>query len=231
MRDQKKWSVCMAAAAMAVLTVVGGVMAYFTDVDTKVNTFTVGSVTVAVQEPTWDAKPDENGNDIPDEAEHMLPMQTISKDPQVENTGTNDAFVFMTVQTPYRNLVTANADGTKNAAQDTALYTYTPGADWTFVGTSYEIDAAGEKTAEKKLYAYAKEGLCRALGAGQTTTALFENVTMANVTEDQQLETQTFEIPIEAYAIQTSNLSLDAATPQAVWNIISNANNLTAVYE
>lgn len=82
----KKVKILLTAGALAGILATGGVLAYFTDQDDGVNKFTVGRVEIDLQEPEWEEKPDTDGNDIPDEAEEMTPNQTISKDPQVENT-------------------------------------------------------------------------------------------------------------------------------------------------
>ena len=46
-------TVCLAAALM-VTALIGGSLAYFTDEDTKDNTFTVGNVDIVLDEPNWD---------------------------------------------------------------------------------------------------------------------------------------------------------------------------------
>ena len=81
----KTWKNYLGAAALVTVLFAGSVSAYFTDQDEKVNTFTVGKVTIELEEPKWEKKPDDNGNKIPDEAERMKPNQTIIKDPQVKN--------------------------------------------------------------------------------------------------------------------------------------------------
>ena len=90
---------------LAAILTTGGLMAYFTDSDTQTNTFTVGKVTVDLQEPEWDKYPDTDKDGVPDEAEDMTPNKTIKKDPTITNTGINDQFVFATVQVPCRNII------------------------------------------------------------------------------------------------------------------------------
>ena len=155
------WKKYMGITAITAVLLVGSVSAYFTDQDEKTNTFTVGKVTIDLEEPEWDKKPDENGNDIPDEAENMTPNQTIEKDPQVKNTGTNDAFVYMTVEVPCKKIVTVNNDGTRNPEAVRELYTYQTDSSWKLLGSVDVTDETGEKTAVKHLYAYAgAQGTC-----------------------------------------------------------------------
>lgn len=231
MKEKKKWKICVLAGLLAALTAIGGVAAYFTDTDTSVTTFTVGKIEIDLQEPAWEEKEDANANGIPDEAEKMEPAQTITKDPFVENTGTNAAYIFLTVETPYRSLVTVNADGTKNQEKEVALYSYESNTNWVLLGTTYEMDVDNNYVSEKKLYAYAKEdGNCISLKPGVSTNTLFDTVTMANVVEGQMLESQTFEQTIVAYGIQTSNLQVEGADAKRIWEIISNQGELSEEY-
>ncbi len=231
MNENKKWKICVLAGALALLTAIGGVSAYFTDTDTEVTSFTIGKIAIDLQEPEWNAKEDADGNGIPDEAENMQPSQTITKDPMVKNTGTNDAFIFVTVETPYQNLVTVNQDGTKNQAQGTALYSYETNINWVLLGITYEKDAEDNYISEKKLYAYADEaGVCIPLKPDASTNTLFDAVTLANIVEEQQLESQKLEQKITAYGIQTSNLQTDGEGAGYVWNIISNQSNISETY-
>ena len=103
------------AVSLGLITImsIGGISAYFTDTDTQTNKFTVGKVTVDLTEPEWDKYPDKDNNGIPDQAEDLTPNKTIVKDPVITNTGINEAFIFATVEVPCRNIIVANADGTR----------------------------------------------------------------------------------------------------------------------
>lgn len=226
------WKAWMIAGAMAAAMTVGGVMAYFTDTDEKVNSFTVGRVEIELQEPEWDKKPDEDDNGIPDEAENMVPMQTITKDPKVKNTGDNDAFIFLTVEKPCREAVTVNADGTRNPSTMTELYQYAADKSWICLGSCPVTDGKGNQTARKYLYAYAGEnGECTAVIPGDTTVPLFEQVTFANLMEEQGVENQTFSMPIHAYAIQTTDLDGGTKDARRIWQIISNQKELKDYFQ
>ena len=63
---------------------VSGICAYFTDTDSAVNNFTVGEVKIDLDEPSFPTPPPE---DVP-------PGGEVEKDPQVENTGKNSAYVL-----------------------------------------------------------------------------------------------------------------------------------------
>ena len=231
MKEKKRWKICVLAGLLAALSAIGGVSAYFTDTDTSVTTFTVGKIEIDLQEPQWESKEDVDGNGIPDEAERMEAAQSMTKDPLVENTGTNDAFIFVTVETPYRKLMTVNKDGTKNLAKDVAVYSYETNTNWILLGTTYEKDAEDNYISEKKLYAYAKEdGTCIPLKPDATTNTLFDIVTVANIVEGQLPEGQILEQKITAYGIQTSNLQVEGSDAESIWNIISNQGTISETY-
>lgn len=64
-----------------------------TDTEGITNTVTVGRVNIDLEEPGYP------GNDS-DEVKNIIPNQEIVKDPQIENTGNNDALVFLRVEVP-----------------------------------------------------------------------------------------------------------------------------------
>lgn len=78
------------AGALAVTALVGGSLAYFTDKDNKVNTFTVGNVDITLTEPNWE------GNGSAD-APAAYPGEPLAKDPTVTNDGANPCFVRIKV--------------------------------------------------------------------------------------------------------------------------------------
>lgn len=179
-------AVCCAAAALAV----GGTMAYLTDYDKTVNEFTVGKVDIELEEPNW--KPEDNTK--------IEPTQQIRKDPQVKNAGINDAFVYLEVSIPTADVITADASGNRIDKKNTELFSFTKKADWT------QLEAKTSGTSRVYTFAYNK-----VLKPGQTTTTLFDMVTFANVIEGQ-IDTQQFDIPVRAYAIQTANTGGDEGT-------------------
>lgn len=111
------------AIAMIMVLAVGAIAAYFTAQDTATNTFTFGKVDIDLLEPNWD----------PDDATEVTPNQELLKDPQIQNTGINDAFMFAVVQVPKAEIVTsavptgvqngATNDGTANSNEGTAAMT------------------------------------------------------------------------------------------------------------
>lgn len=197
-----------------------GISAYFTAEDTAENIFTVGNISLELQEPGWE---EANGA-------YVLPGQEVRKDPQIVNDGHNDEFVFLEVVIPYATIQTANEDGSWNASSDVELFAYDWNTeDWVQIGE-------GAKDPETKtvsyVYAYAKEGAMTALTKDSTTSALFEYVRFANVADAAQLDASSMMVEINAYGIQTTNLNDGDLTidgnnddgktaPADVWAMIS----------
>lgn len=192
---------------------IGSIMAYFTDADTATNTFTVGQVSLDLQEPNWD----------PDDAEDLVPNEEIQKDPQIKNDGVNDEYVFVEVIVPYDNISTVNDAGNKTAAADTELFSYDVNTGWVEVGSSKKDIAAKTVT---HLYAYGTSSAMTALDAGDTTPTLFDSVRFVNITEGSTLEGQSTNIVINGYGIQTTSVNVDEngvgkTAPADVWAVLS----------
>ena len=218
-----------------------GISAYFTDADTTTNTFTVGKVSLDLQEPNWVG--DKTGD-----AKDITPNQETAKDPQVKNDGVNEEFVFVTVSIPYANVKTALQDGTVRAAENTQLYSLlnTSGAvginsGWYLMGyldNTENISATPvfrDDGTVVHLYAYGTKTVMTALAADATTAPVFNKVRFANVVEDQGLEQTDLDIVVSAYGIQTTNINdaigtgnVDGKTaPTDVWTVVQNANPST----
>lgn len=224
MKNMKIKAGIIACAFIGCLAI-GAISAYFTDADAAVNTFTVGKISIDLQEPSW----------VP--PVNITPEQEFEKDPQVKNDGINDCYVFLEVIVPYENVVTANKDGTKNAAADTELFSYTVNDGWVEIGTAAKD--ADSKTITH-LYAYGTAEKLTVLAKDASTPAIFNAVKFANVVEDYDLEGSTQNIVLNAYAIQTANLNngdtiIDGtntegkSAPAEVWEIIKNHNPSTDV--
>ena len=214
MKNKTKAILCIVAAAGVVG--VSGALAYLTDTDTATNKFTIGNVEIELQEPTWDEATDANTNDIPDYAENLVPNASIAKDPQVKNTGLNDAYVYLKVTVPKANIVTAQADGTlvnEGQAQATEVFLFEADAKWKEI-ISQRIEGTDVNT-----YVYYYDGV---LAPNATTETIFDQVTFANVIEGQ-LESQNYQIDIEAYAIQADNLP-DGTTIEGAYIVYANQN-------
>ena len=172
----------MALAGILCLASVGGVSAYLTDYEKVSNEFTVGKVDIELKEPEW--KPEEN--------RIIEPSKVIHKDPQITNTGTNDAFVYMEVSIPMANVEAAAENGERLGKKVQELFYFEAKDNW--------MQLSVQNTESRRTYTYA---YTKILKPQETSEALFDTVKFLNLIEGQ-LDGQTFEIPVRAYAIQTS---------------------------
>lgn len=202
-------------ALILVIMAVGGISAYFTAVDDATNVFTSGNVQIDLQEPKYD--------EVPEERQAITPNQELTKDPQVTNIGINDAFIFLRVSIPKANVMTAAQNGTVQPAILQELFLYTINSEWTQVEKK---EGSSENT---YVFAYGSASACTPLKANQTTPVLFKDskITFLNAVEGQGLEEQEFEIPVEAFGIQTTDLNdktdkQDKTAPADVWSILLN---------
>ncbi len=190
MMKNRKMVKGIALAAMVAALAAGGTAAYLTDFESATNSFTVGKVDIELDEPNW--KPDENTK--------LVPTQVIKKDPFVKNLGVNDAFVYLEVSVPVRNVITAALDGTRNALAKTEVFSYTKNKEWT--------QMERKEIGQNMVYTYVYNSI---LKPGEKTATLFNTVTFANLIEGQ-LDTQQLDMPVRAYAIQSTNTGDDKTT-------------------
>ena len=87
MKIQSKKSMLLLTALIGTLSI-GSIAAYFTDGDTATNTFTVGKISLDLQESDW----------VP--PVNIVPQQEFKKNPQIKNDGLNEEFVFVKVTVP-----------------------------------------------------------------------------------------------------------------------------------
>ena len=194
-KTKKQMAIAMASCLMVGALAFGGTMAYLTDTEGATNTFTVGKVQIDLEEPGYAALKDAAKN-------NLVPNQIVTKDPQVENTGKNEALVFLKVEMPKKNVIVAGKDGARTPAADTELFTMLNAS----VGDGAEqkwFELDGDNSgAESNIHVYAYK---EKLAVGATTAKLFDSVQLQNVIEGQ-VDTNTENIKITAYAIQASEV-------------------------
>ena len=87
MKNRKKLVALIMVLALALTTLVGGTLAYFTDDDEATNVFTMGNVEIDLKENF-----DQNAN--------LQPGLKVKKEVYVKNTGSNDAYVRVHIAVP-----------------------------------------------------------------------------------------------------------------------------------
>ena len=218
-----KKGLSLGVLALTASLAVGSAMAYFTDTDHAENQITIGKVDIDLEEKEWDKL-------TPEEKTDITPNKEITKDPQVTNIGINDAFVFVTVEVPVADVITANDDGTKNPKAVTELFSWKTNEGWTRFGEVKDVtNEVGVVLAHEYSYVYGTDSTCTALKKGVATPKLFNSVKFANVIEGQTmadgtlLEEKTLNINLKAYGIQTTDLTeKDVTDPASVWQVLSN---------
>lgn len=139
--SKKRVVVVSAACVLAMATMVGGALAYLTDTDTATNTFTIGEVRIDTREPNYPG----NGSD---EVSDLVALEEVKKDPEIKNTGKNRAIVFMQVDIPMEQMITAAEDGTRNPLANTEVFDFrteegtydSVNSRWTLIDQTY-LDA------------------------------------------------------------------------------------------
>lgn len=184
MKNNKKNNIKKVLLLTGVLCLasVGGVSAYLTDFEKVSNEFTVGKVDVELKEDNW--KPNDNTK--------IEPGKVIKKDPKVQNIGVNDAFVYLEVSIPMANVAAADENGNRLEKKEQELFSFQSKNSWTKLSS--------KKTGNNQVYVFTYN---KVLKPQETTETVFDTVKFLNIIEGQ-LDGQKLEIPVRAYAIQTS---------------------------
>lgn len=208
-----------------VLTIiVSGIGAYFTGADRADDSYTIGKIEIAL-----------NGSDDLNKVEDLVPWDEYSFVRNVENTGINDAFVFMSVTIPYDAANLHDADGnTIYENESIQLFRYgTNGnagvaSQWKLVDAGkfadldiQDMSATGiievsdthgavdtDDMSVTYVYGYVgdnADGSLKALAAGEITEDICDTMKFANVT-DWNMEEKEGIILTRAYGIQTLNV-------------------------
>ena len=186
----KKKKTILAALVLLLVVAVGGAIAYFTDTDTKTNTFTIGNVDISLTEDGWDALADANNNDIPDVAEDMMPGESVTKDPTINNLSTkNPAYVFAKVEVPCTTIVAP-------ATTSEELFTYTTNAGWTELSSAAVACTSGGTATH--VYYYGTGGTLTALAKAANAIVIAFNVRPVGAA---QKKAELEQVEIKQYSI------------------------------
>ena len=200
-------------AVLLVAASVFGTMAYLTSSDGVVNTFTVGTVNIKLDE----AKANPDGS-VADGAERvksnsykLLPGHTSSKDPMVTVlSGSESAYVKMTVT--FSKARELDAIFSPGGADLTEIFGGYDGTEWIAKGNIRD-DAADTRTYEF----WYKEPVAAPDG-DVALDALFDTITVpGSVTKEQLATIEGMTISVNAYAIQADGFE----NAEAAWAAFS----------
>ena len=182
---KKKILVACLCVALAVLTIAGTTLAYLTSQDTVTNTFTVGNVSITLDEAAVNAdgtlKYKEDGTTLADRVDSnsykLIPGQTYTKDPTVHVTADSEkCYVFVKVD----NGIAALEGSSNTIASQIATN------GWTSV------------TGETNVYYKTVEATTT--GADLT---VFSSFTLANDANSKaEWDSQDIKVVVTAYAVQ-----------------------------
>ena len=173
---RKLLAVAMVLCCLAIVT--GGSLAYFTAEDKAHNVITTGNIDIELQELTDQV--DEEGNPIPfEDLEGVMPGSSASKIVQVKNTGSQPAWVRVSVDKTVQLAESVEGEG------DPALIT---------------MDFNQEEWTEKDGFYYYNH----VLAPGETTQPLFTAVTFDSAM-DNLYQGSEISVDVCAYATQSAN--------------------------
>ncbi len=202
------------------IILIGGVMAYFTDKKEMTNIFTVGNIRITLTEPNFDSV----------EAGKLAPNKIVAKDPTITNVGTNDAYIFAKVEIPYYSVTSRG----ENAPTDTELFSLLKSDETAGVNTGWtQVSRTADETNHKVTYVYAYTGndtTTMETVATSGSSVLFSKVKFANLKDYSELTnsssdaiTETFDVKVEAYAIQrdlATDAGVQVTAPETVWSLV-----------
>lgn len=192
----------------AVLTsvILFGTIAFFTSNDVVTNKLIIGNVRINLTETQY---PGNENSSVTD----MLPYSEVEKNPQIQNVGVNEAFVFLKVTVPVRDVTEVSTDGThgtkkmqeifylKNKDDSELLFENHFNENWIEL-TDCETEDYNKST---KTYVF---GYKKSLVTGDTTESLFDKVQLKNIKEELGAN-QAQSINIEACAVQSDYISVE----------------------
>lgn len=208
---KKKIFIIALAACLAVLSVAGSSIAYFTDEDKITNTFTVGNVDIRITEAevTVDAnkaniiKADPGERQISTgidykQIRNLYPGQSVYKDPRIENIGSEAAYVGAIITiTDIQSLL----------PDENARKAFISGGSLENADNKIKWVVSDE---DLKIYVIVAEALDAKNGnADADFVELFNNVTIAAGWNNAQMALLAdMQITVEAYATQTQGFAV-----------------------
>ena len=216
----------LTAIVLVLVIAIGGILAYFTDTETKTNRFKMGEVDILVDEPSWPGDPDDPDDKVP-----VVPNQDTPKDPQVKNNGEGNVYAFVKVTVPVGNVKVGDAETAsltqlftfrkKTSAAGVTPVTYADGVNtgWTLVSGPTTPLAAGT-TEVTYIYAWATDGHLTPIAKNSTTTPVFDAVRFVDATETDSsasgsIQGSDLNVVVKGYGVQAEGLESDV--PATVW--------------
>ena len=205
----KKALLTALCAVLLVVTSVMGTLAYLTSTDEVKNTFTVGNVTITMDEADVDLMGIKTSNPRDKEnAYHLLPGHIYTKDPTIHvDANSESCYLFVKI---VNEIAEIEATGNTTVAA--------------------QMEAKGWKVvdAANGIYVYAANDSEKTAVAAGTDVKVFENFTLkgAELNNDNLDDYQGKTIVVTAYAIQVDGFEDDTAAD--IWAAYGESNPTTA---
>lgn len=201
-----KKSKVLLALACAVLLVgasIMGTLAYLTSTDTVTNTFTVGNVSIKLDEANTDGTLVANANRVKANTYKLLPGHTYNKDPMVTVLkGSESSYIKLNV------VVTKSAELDAIGVDLLTTFKGYDSANWIYKGNTEDT------TANTRTYEFWYKETVAAPDADVALDALFDQIVVPGTITNAQLATiEGMTITVTAHAIQADGFK-DAA---AAW--------------
>lgn len=206
MKTTKKALLLTLCAVLLVAASVLGTMAYLTSTDEVQNTFTVGQVSIKLDEAkaNTDGTLVEGADRVKANSYKLLPGHTYAKDPMVTVlNGSESSYIKMTVTFSKANELDAIFD--PDGATLTTIFNGYDSNNWTYKGNTKN---AADNT---RTYEFWYKEAVAAPDGNVALDALFDSITVPGSITNEQLKTiEGMTITVNAYAIQADGFT-DAA--------------------
>ena len=199
MKTRNKALLTMVCAVLLVVASVLGTMAYLTSTAEVENTFTVGSVTISMDEKDVDNSTESKDRDTENNY-HLLPGHEYTKDPIIHVASTSEeCYLFVTV---------SNEIAAIEATGDTSV--------------ASQMEAKGWKAVEGQTNLYVYIGTAEGASAPLAVKAnenitVFEKIVISGSVDNTTLANYKDKtITVKAYAVQKDGF--ESKTASEIWN-------------
>lgn len=204
--NKKKIAVIIICVAVLTTVILFGTIAFFTSNDTVTNKLTIGNVRINLTETEY---PGNENSSVTD----MLSYSEVEKNPQIQNVGMNEAFVFLKVTVPVRDVTEVGTDGTpgtkkmqeifylKNKNDSETDFANHFNENWVEL-PGFETGTDGSQATRTYVFGYKD-----AVASGGTTESLFDKVQLKNIKEELGAN-QAQSINVEACAVQSDYIDV-----------------------
>ena len=209
MKTKSKALLLTLCAVLLVAASVMGTMAYLTSTDKVENTFTVGNVTITLDEAkvNTDGTPAAPAERVKANEYKLLPGHTYTKDPMVTVlNGSEASYIKMTVT--FSKASALDAIFAPTGANLISIFNGYDSANWIYK------DNTKDANADTRTYEFWYKETVGAPTADVALDALFDSITVPGTITNEQLATiEGMTITVNAYAIQADGF----ANAEAAW--------------